>query len=508
MGNISNNYVPAQTAYSRVFLIEGRARPDHSAQYASSLKMTGLSQNFGDVTKIEMPDPQNYGKFLEVGSIRGAKERLTTSLVGRYAGSVKSALLRMARNGCPVDVQLHMGECQDPSIENDFSKAVILENVVLTTYSTEDLGALGTDENAKADETIEISASDAYEVTPMSFARKADDIVATQVLDVTVADSASCGTCGFESDGCKLVLAICKTPGGSASTPPDIIYSKDKGATWRAEDIDTITTALDPTGVAGVGKYAVVIAKAVTIYGIHYAFLSDFQNGIDPTFTRVSTGFVLPGVPNGISSFGRGAYIVGDWGYVYLTNDPTAGVSVLDAGSLTSSNLTCVHALNQDCALAGGNDGTILYTLNQTAWSQTASIPVGIGVNITTVYMKSKTEWWVGTSNGKLYYTTNSGGSWTQKVLPGTTQTKITDIKMPTPSVMFVAGIIAGPRGKLYRSFDGGNTFVVLPESIGSMPLADEFTALGSCAYDPDFIVAVGLHDNGSDGVIVVGNGQ
>lgn len=504
---VNNNYAPIQTGYSRVYLIEGRARPDHPSQYASSLKMTGLSQNFGDITKIEMPDPQNYGKFVEVGSVRGAQERASTSLVGRYASTIKSTLLRLAKAGCPVDLQLHIGECQDPSAVNDFSKALILENVSLGTYSTEDLGALGTDENAKADETADVTASLAYEVTPLSFVRKADDLVVKQAVDVTIADTQSCGNCGFESDGCKIVLVIAKSPGGSAGTPADIIYSIDKGVLWKSEEIDSLVTASDPTGVAGIGKYAVVISDSVTMYGMHIALLQDFKDQIDPTFTRVNTGFVLPGLPKGISSYGRGGYICGAWGYVYHTSDPTAGVDVVEPGALTTSNLICVHALNSDCALVGGNDGVILYTLNKLNWTL-ANSPVALGTNITAVYMKSKTEWFVGTSAGKLYYTTNAGVKWTQKVLPGTVQTKICDITMPTASVMFVSAIIAGPRGKLYRSFDGGNTFVVLPESIGTMPLSDEFTAIASCTYDPDFLVAVGLHDDGTDGIITVGNGQ
>ncbi len=117
----SNNYVPAQTGFSRVFTMEGRARPDHAPSYDSFLKMAGVSQSFGDITKIEMPDPKKYGAFIEVGQVRGAVERVTTSLMGRYASALKSKLLRLSINQCSNDLQVHIGACQDPSDFTSFS---------------------------------------------------------------------------------------------------------------------------------------------------------------------------------------------------------------------------------------------------------------------------------------------------------------------------------------------------------------------------------------------------
>ena len=68
---MTSSFVPAQTGQSRVFLIEGRARPDHRPTYMVQAKAGGVSQSFGDIEKIEVPDPNQYDHFTEVGTIRG-----------------------------------------------------------------------------------------------------------------------------------------------------------------------------------------------------------------------------------------------------------------------------------------------------------------------------------------------------------------------------------------------------------------------------------------------------
>lgn len=498
----STNYKPALTSYGRVFLITGRARPDHSPQYASHLKMSGPSQSFGDITKIEMPDPIAYGKFIEVGQIRGSTERATSSLIGRFPAALRSQLQELAVSGCPFDVQLHIGECTDPSNFNTFNKTIIFEDVLISSYSTEDLGALQSDEDAKIDETAEISIKKMYESVPLTFARKASDLITNEVTDVTIGGEASCGSCSIENTGCGFIFAVTKAAGGSPGTPPDIVYSIDGGVTFKAEDVDTLLATEDADAVAVLGEYVLVVSNAAG--SVSYAALEDFLLGNDPAFTEITTGIVAGAEPNDIWSIGNVAFVVGDMGYVYLLSNVSDGFTVLDAGDATTHALVSVHAFSQDCAIAGGNHGSIVYTINQTSWALSPSSPVGLGVTINAVWMKSATEWWIGTSNGHLYYTINSGVTWTEKVLPGTTPTAVTDISFASESIMYVSATVSA-HGKLFRSFNGGSSFTVLPEKTGSIPLSDTYASIFACKYDVDFVVAGGLGDNASDGILIVG---
>jgi len=465
--------------------------------------MQAVAQGFGDIERVECPDPYNYGKFVEVAQIKGANERVTTTLEGRYALDMKSTLLMLARKGCAFDVQLHFGECTDPSVFNKFKKALILENAFLTNYSTEDLGALASGDEAVVNESVDISAEVVYEVLPVSYALKASSTVTNEVLDVIYCDSASCGECTVQSDGCKKVLAISKAAGGSPSTQADILISPDGGETWYAHDIEELTVAQDPSGIACLGDYAVVISNIAG--SLCYVLKSELTGIIDPDFVEVTTGFVAGGGPNAISSTGNYAFIVGDGGYVYGTSDPTAGVDVLDAANATAFDLNDVHGLSSTFAVAVGDHGTVIYTNDGSTWQAAATKPTGVNIHMLAVWVKSETEWFVGGTNGTLYYTIDGGVIWTAIAFNGSGAGTIFDIVFATDSVGYMSHSTAVPKGRIFRTFDGGKTWVLTPEDTGSMPTVDNVNSIAVCGVDPNALVAVGLADDAADGFIVLG---
>lgn len=499
---MSGAYTPARSAYSRVFIIEGRARADHAPEFQSCLKAGPIEQGFGDVTKIECPSSTRYGEFDEVGEIQEAEERPTTNLVGNYAADLASDLLRIAKKRCDVDVQFHFGACTDPANFNLFTKAVIFEKAKITNYATDDLGALASDENAKVTETGDMSGREVYEVLPLTASEKAKDTVTNELVDVVICDQAGCGgDCNDESNGCEKIYSISVAAGGSPGTPADVVFSIDGGATWYAHDVDTLLATEDGSGIACLGSYLVVVSNESC--SLHYAPKADVVPTDDPAWTEVSTGFVAAKCPNDIWSIGNSAFIVGDGGYVYFCEDPTAGVSVLDAGVATVDNLLAVHAISDTFAVAVGNNGAVIYTDNGTSW-QSANPPVGVAINLNCVWVKSEDEWWVGTSTGRLYYTLDRGVTWTQKAFSGSGTGQVRDIAFSTDSVGYMAHSTAAPAGRILRTYDGGNSWVIIPEGTAVMPTNDYVGALAACTEDPNFVVGVGLAGNATDGFVVV----
>lgn len=495
---------PLKAANSRAFLISGRAMPQNTPEYAYRYRATGLSQGFGDSTTIEDPDPSNYGAFTEVDEITGANERPAVSLEGHYAQNMISKMLSMARKKCAFDLQLHLGACKDPRDgDAGWDKIVVLEKSRITNWSSEDIGALQSADNAVVNETADVSAKTLYELLHVGYGVKAGSIVTNEVVDVTICDTAACGECGDESDGCQKIFAITKAAGGSPSTPADIIFSIDKGVTWYAHDIDSMNVAHNPNAVDCLGSYIVVACNQSG--GLHYALKSEFDGFTDPLFTLITTGFVAGGAPNGLFSIDGLLWVVGNGGYVYKTENVIDGVTVVDAGSATAANLQKVHALSRDYAVAVGNNGVVIYTTNGSTWSISPSSPVGLAVDLTAVWMKSESTWIVGTSTGRIYYTTNSGQTWTEKPFPGSGAGKVWDIFFSTDTEGWMAHATAGNSGRIFRSTNGGNTWVLTPEDNTILPLNDRIDALAGCFVDPNFIVGVGLADDGADGVVIVG---
>lgn len=492
---------PGTASNSRVFLIEGGARPDHDYSFEECMRGGPHAQDFGDVTPIRCPSPDAYGQYVDKGEIPGDVGRPTNTITGLFSRDTASTLHRLARLRCPIDVQLHFGQCQSPKAFDELDKALIYEGASLTNYNTDELGALEPGENAKVGESADISAQSIYEYVPMNFAERANSVVTNEVVDVIICDGVSCGECESQSDGCKKIYAITLAAGGSAGTPPDLVFSLDKGANYYAHDIDTLTAAQDPTGIACVGDYLVVTSNAAN--SISYVLKDDVKIDEDEAWTETTTGFVTGGEPNAIDGAGNIGFIVGDAGYIYKVESPADGVTVLDAGSATTNQLNDVCALDENFAVAVGNSGTIVKTENGTVWTLITPAPVGVGVHFNCVELISEDVWFIGASNGYLYWTVNGGSDFSYTVFSGLTT--IEDIKFVGKSIGRLVGYDGTPRGKIYETINGGKTWKILPRGKGTLNLVDHLHALAVCQSDENFMVTVGLNDNGTDGVVLQG---
>ena len=501
-----SEFIPATTGLSRVFIIDGRAGPENLQEYFSCLRAQAVSQAFGDITNIECPDPTRPGAYVVVGSFQSGEERATVTLEGRYALDLRSRLLRMARNKCPVDVQVHFGDCEDLSDPNSFKKVLFLEDCLLSSYNTEDLGSLSDADTAAVNESVEVSAAQIYDIIPHTWAEKAGDLATTEVVAAVVCDEVSCGDCGAPSGGCEKIFAVTLLAGGSPGTPPDVLYSLDGGITWYAHDIETLGAAMDPNDVACLkGQLVVVSADYV---GAAIADLDDFDEfGTDPDFDGVAAGFVGGHGPTCITKrLATRAYIGGEAGYIYLMTTPENGVTVLEDGALTISDLRDIDALSENFVVAVGNDGVILYSEDGETFQLLTTAPVGVGVDLYCVFVKSKLEWWVGGDNGNLYYTLDGGAHWTQKEFVGDgAGTVVQDIEFATDSIAYMAHTTAAPLGRILCSFNGGYDWEVMPLGTALMPDADRFNQVAVCRADPELVVPVGLAGDGADGIVVIG---
>lgn len=496
---MSNSINPLQSNYTRVFLIEGRAAPDHKPSYESCMKLDAITHPFGDTDPVYCPDPDSLGAFVEVGSIQGEQGRPSTSLIGRYAADLRSTLLKLGQRHCPFDVQLHIGARTNPSYFSNFQKNVILEDVRLSQFSTDPLGALSPDENASVTETGAITCGRLYEIMPITLTDRGKSVVTVELIDVVICDSIVCGVREDASDGCQKVYSVSSAVPASPGTVPELVFSLDGGVNLLSHDVDSLVGEAD--GLACVGDYIVVISNADAAH--HYASKSEIDDGDDPLFAQAAGGYVAGGEPNDIWSVGDYAFIVGDGGYVYALDNATAAVTVLDAGVATSNVLRAVHALSDEFAVAVGDLGTVIYTADGEIWTQAAA---GCGLSqLNCVWVKNAHEWFVGSDDGHLYYTKDGGETWTEKAFPGSGSGSVRDIQFATASVAWMSHDTDTPRGRILRSYDGGHEWIVTPEGDASIPANDRINAIAACKLDPNIIFGVGLGDDGADGVFLVG---
>lgn len=502
-------YTPAKAGSSRVFVIEGGARPDNSPSFKSCLRALGISAGFGDVESIECPDPDSYNNWIEVGEIQGAEERPTTGLQGRYAQDEESTLLRIGKLRCKLDIHVHFGACTDPGDFNTFTKAVVFELASLTNYSTDDLGALSSDEEASITESVDVSAKAVYEILPLSFSERCGISIVAPIADIVICDSPACGECEQESDGCQIQFAVTSSSAGSPGTAPDLVWTDDKWATCHRDDITSLLASETANALACLGDYVVVVSNDSN--SLHYKTKALILAGTAFNWVEVATGFVLTGEPRDIWAAGVDtAFIVGDGGYIYVCSDPASGVTVLDAGVATTEDLYAVHAIDPYHAVAVGANDAIVYTTDGLSWGLANANP-GTGDTLYAVWMVSERIWWVGGAAGTLWYTINHGDTWTQVALPGTAPDNIWDIAFASEDVGYIASDTATPRGRIYRTYSGGGGtppmggWVIMPEGTATLPLCDSLYCLAACAYDVNFVAAGGLADDATDGIIITG---
>jgi hypothetical protein len=483
---------------TRVWLMEGGAGPGITPEYMGVWKSGGVSWDFGESTPIEIPSDSGYQQFEEVASMAGAKGKPGATLTARYARSL-SDMLRMARRECVDDLQVHIGACQDPqNFRLGWDKIVVFEQFKISNYSTEDLGALASDERNPVNESIQIAAKDYYEIGKLAIAEVAASAVIQEVLDITFCDTKSCGgECGTASDGCEKVYALVKAVGGSPGLGAQIIYSADGGAVWNATPITSLPANVEPNRISCFGDYVVVVSSADESH--HYADRDEILLGTE-TWAEV-TGYAAGKGPTCIWTLKPGyAWIGGLGGYVYFLSDVTEVPVVQEAGSATTQDINDIHAFDENYVLAVGKSNAVIYTTDGETWSAvTGPAPA---VDLTACWMASENVWWVGTAGGNLYYTLNAGATWTLKQFPGSGAGAVRDIKFVTTQGGYLAHDTAAPLGRILRTISGGNSWYVLPEGTGSIPANDKINAVAVCD-DPNLVIGGGMGDNAADGIIV-----
>ncbi len=491
-----------RTPFTRVFTIEDRAGPAQMPVYQGQARAMGPSWDLGDRTPIREPDPDRYGAFIIVDAIKAERGLPTLSIEARYQFTI-SEFLRIARRSCPLDAQVHIGECQDPrDFNGGWDKILVLENADISTWSAGELGALEQGEDAVVNETIDLNAFDLYEIKQILFSELAATQVTGNVIDVVICDSVQCGVCGIPSTGCQTFFAITENQVGSPGLPPEIIFSEDAGVTIGQTNVTTLAVNEDPSAMACAGINLVVISNDDC--GIHYAPIADILDGTE-TWTRVVTGLVCPnGEPNAIFTIGSAfVWIVGDGGNIYFSADITGGVTVQNAGIATTEDLQAIHGWDENNVVAVGNNNAVVFTTDGENWgSVTGPNPATV---LNTIWMRSEREWFVGDAGGQLWYTRDSGLTWTEKTFPGSGAGQVRYVSFATPTVGYMAHDTAAVAGRILRTIDGGNSWYVLPEGTTTLPANDRINAIAVSGECPNDLYAGGLGENAVDGFLVKG---
>lgn len=498
---------PLQTGFSRVWLTVGGSSPNRAPVLLPNAKAGTLRWPGAAGTKFEVPDPNAHNKFIVVDTIAPARQYPTVTAVNRK-GDRPSLFLKLREQQCPVTMQIHFGDCGLPG---DFDKGwatiiTVVEGAVCTDYTSGEQGAYQSQDRAGIDETGSFEGQLAFDVGKINFTPKAAVVSTKPYVGVVVCDSQVCaGLCGAGSDGCQVIFAVTTPLGGSPSA--------SAGVTWTSDDFSTsgqvYVTALSsatPTGIACVGTNLMVICESRQSFA--YAPISDIIAD-DEIWTEVTTGFVAAHGPRAAFAYSPSqVFFVGAGGYIYSSSNISSGVAIDDEGDATTEDLNAVHSPDGRIVLVGGDNDTILLS-SDGGESYALLNPTGSGDNIKTVYAFSADEMLVGTDGHELYSSQNGGRTWTSITFPGAgtgdAVNKIT-FSPGQRSIGYMVDSGVNANGRVLRTYNGGNTWVVAPEKeTQSLPANDSLVDVAPCA-DVNRAYAVGAATGAATGIILRGS--
>lgn len=484
----------------RVWAVEGGVHPARAPIFLSIGKFADdPAVTIGEEKKVSAPDPNNFNRDIQIGTVPGETERATLSIGARYV-TTKAKLLDWKNKRCRVDIFALSGVCGNPQ---DFTeggeKWVYFPDGKISGHSFENFGAYGADENNPTNEKVDMTAEDYYEFLYMRQDQIGSSVTVREIYSVDVYQGKDCDDCpDVESKVFITMAGASATPG----TQPSLLYTDDGGETWNSQTITTLFSNENVVDAAFIGGAFVLISN--TANEIHWTDAEEVYQGVN-TWNQVDTGFVLNKGANAMWAVDvRHVWIVGNGGYIYFAKDFKVKVDVQDAGVATTQNLNSVHAFDAQNVLTVGNSNAVVFTSNGGSTWESVTGPA-VGINLGACWMWDEDTWIVGegaNGNGKLWLTTNRGVSWSQIGLPAT-YVRIDKIMFVSEAEGYIAAR-SGGQSYILRTITGGNQWVVLPNGKKGTAVANSY--LKDIALTTKFantVYAAGLASNTTAGIVL-----
>ena len=478
---MAGNFVPLLTGNSRLFINESGPGCGNGYSYLSCYKLEGLEKTLGDIESIYCPSNSSYDEFDEVGSVKGADSRWTSTISGTISMNQQSALERLVRAGCPFNLQVHSGRCTRPDSFQQFESSLILEDVRLTSYSLSELVAASPDERAVVTESAALSAGNIYRVFSPEFSEVGAGVVDGSVVSVEFCGGVNCASdCDtLQNDGCDLLLGYQVDTVNDAS----FVYSNDGGVSWVATTNATLTGP-DVSDMRNFDMACTGVDAYVTFYDGTTSFIYRVTESqiFDDTFNFVEIASSTTVIYRALDFGEQYVWIAGETqtggsliGYIDLS---TNEVTIIDEGGIDPGNgYNAVNALNDDIVLVGGESGFLAYSTSFGAFQEAAGAAPNNNA-VTSVKALTSNDWII-SANSVVYCTSNRGNDFTQVL--NTNNSGVLDFYDE------IVGYYANDDG-IWRTVDSGNTWAQISNESGLTTTRD----IAVCELDANRIMVSG----------------
>lgn len=440
--------------------------PNTKPEYVGCVNVADIEDPQGEVELIQCFDPN--GGWQVRGRTYAAPGAVTTS-VEQLVEETRSWMEKL-RGNFTAFVMSRMGG--RPDLFSNFVRARIIQGATVTSIT--DTGPVSRLEDAELTMNFAITGN-----PPLI---RTGQLVGDALNTVEVEDA----LCVWVRKLPILQNAISVTdyPGkyakwgseAAVAASGTVTSTVDGGATLATGAVDPFIVGIVNGLMAGADFYVAknTVRTLVVQHGVAGAVQGRYNYSDDGGATwagGTATGFALGGAAAGHGAFGPNALFVLDmyhiWlvsaaGYIYFSQDGGATFTVQDAGVTTANDLVAVWFLNEFEGMAVSDTDDVLVTHDGgNTWGLATA--TGAGGQLNSVCCAGDPIWWVGTANGRMYFSSDFGETWTRRTgFPQPTViTNIKDIKFANSLVGFAACNTAVPIGYVLRTIDGGYTWDV-----------------------------------------------
>lgn len=412
-----------------------------------------LSAPEGGITLIQCI--QN-GEFVTLGATEAPPEPVTVN-IGFYVGKTLS-WLEKAR--CPGTLYAFLRSCDRPDIWGNFDRGFVVPVTRITTRNYQGLAALSEDASSQGNVDVEGTPPlvQVFEMTPVrqTIAETAD------LEDIASCASGRCyGPCGAAEEAGSDLIASGKGLGSSPANKGQAWLSSNGGSTWAAAAADPFANGenMGPVVCFQMGRNVTrrIVGRGETDAGNPAEVGITDDDGA--TWSLVNIGSVNGKFFNNAKTlFALDAAHI--WaaitdGYIYFSEDGGESWTAQQSGVLSVEDFNAIHFKNERIGYAVGTANLFLKTVDG-GLNWAAVTGPAVGVNLMTVYVTPDGRVWVGSAGGKLFYSDDSGTTWTQRAFTGDEVGSVDGIAFANKWVGFMIHNTAAPVGYVFFTVNGG----------------------------------------------------
>jgi photosystem II stability/assembly factor-like uncharacterized protein len=449
--------------------------PNTKPEYMGCHDLGDLTEQEGSIELLRCIQPD--GSWRTVGSTQAPPDPVTTSIENLTKG-VRDALEKIK---CEFTLYALFRTGGEADVFDTFIRANILTHARITSRT--DSGIVHHEEDQPSMQSRDIEGwppvirTGALELVQQTTNETLDlnDVHAYSPLD--------CENGIYPGD--KAAAAA-----DASAYTANIQLTTDGGDTWAA-------SATDPFGVgkAAMSIRAFPLTETITrILAVKEAEpgvtgLVGYSDDDGATWTTVNLGGALGGhgakKGGALCVLNQGhIWIASVDGTIFFSEDGGASWETQTAGEITTEDALCVSfAKNGSDGMAGFENDVILYTTDGGEnWNETDADTASSG-HIMTV-APSGDFWWVGTDDGKLFYSRIlygvPGTSWTERSFTGSGTGTVPSIAFANDLIGYMVKNDTSPAGKVLVTINGGYSWKPLqtPTNAGlnAVSIADDST--------------------------------